>query len=294
MNFCDVTTVICVFNKSKFLERCINSVLFQTLPSKKIICINDYSTDGSDKILEAYKIKYPSLFTVIHNQINLGLTSSRNIALQYVCTKYVAFLDGDDYWSTTKLEKQLVLLNAGADVVYNSYAWVQNGKIQYDRYCLPPALTGYETTEPLLEGNLISGSASAVICNYSKLAKVGYADHNLKKIANDFGEDWDMWLRLSTISNFNYSDEILTYLDDSGSFSSPPSDDDAIVQRFKSHFYIRSKYFLSFKSTTVTFQSNEYLDLLKRINIKRLGSLRDWMMNCNFEFSVEIINQTES
>jgi len=290
---CDITVLICVFNKSIFLRRCINSVLSQTLLPKKIICINDFSSDRSAEILEEYCKAQPNLFLIVHNNINLGLTSSRNIGLQYVNTRFVAFLDADDYWDDRKLEKQSGFLLSGADFVYNAYKWVTNGKINEDRFSLQPKLAGSSVTAALLEGNLISGSASAVVCSFEKLVKVGYSDRNLKFIANDFGEDWDMWLRLSVICNFKYSEDVLTYLDDSGLYSSGPADVETLIRWFKAHYHIRSKFFSSHKNVIIKWQTYEFNNLIALLDHHTGQSLKDWMIINNSALASQILVNNE-
>lgn len=289
MGFFDCTVLICVYNKSNFLNRCLNSVISQTLLPKKIVIVDDCSTDNSREIVDYFYNKHPNLFIVINNNLNLGLSKSRNIGLQYADAEYVAFLDADDFWSNDKLEVQKSILDAGADFVYNSYRWVRCNNIDRDRFCLSPSLNGLDVTEKLLEGNLISGSASSVICKFENLSKVGYADNNLKLISNDFGEDWDMWLRLSTISNFQFSDSILTYLDDSGAYSNGPLNVDVQISWFKSHFYIRSKHLKIFFDAAVKYQKREFETLLVNLNKGEYENLLQWMSSINSEFCNAIL-----
>jgi hypothetical protein len=130
----------------------------------------------------------------------------------------VAFLDADDAWGPSKLEKQVAALvdRSGCRVCYSA-AYVaderlsvlgeqrsENGVVQRDSL--------------LVNGNIVTGSASSVICERALLAEVGGFDENLSLCA-----DWDLWVRLSARTTFAYVDEPLTvYRQSIGSMSRNP------------------------------------------------------------------------
>lgn len=97
-----ISVIIPVYNVEKLLRRCIDSVLNQTLKDIEIICVNDGSTDNSGLILEEYK-KYENIKII--NQKNAGLSVARNTGLENVTSKYVAFLDSDDFVDADFYEK---------------------------------------------------------------------------------------------------------------------------------------------------------------------------------------------
>lgn len=92
----EITIVIPVYNQEKYLKRCIDSVLNQTIDNYKILIINDGSTDNSKKICSEYALKYPDLIELV-NQKNSGVAKTRNFAIKHVKTKYIMFIDNDDY-----------------------------------------------------------------------------------------------------------------------------------------------------------------------------------------------------
>ncbi len=94
-----VTIVLPVYNVARFLHQCLDSLLAQTLPNLKIICVNDGSTDNSLEILEEYASKHPNI-TVL-SQENQGAGVARNTGLAQVTSDYVAFLDPDDFVTPT-------------------------------------------------------------------------------------------------------------------------------------------------------------------------------------------------
>jgi glycosyltransferase involved in cell wall biosynthesis len=286
----DCTVIVCVYNKSLFVRRAILSILNQTAEVKKIIIVDDCSTDNSYSIVKDLKECYGDLIYIIRNETNLGLVCSRNIAFQYVCTKYVAFLDADDYWSIDKIKLQIDEINKGYDFIYNSYCWCDGDSLLTERFVLEPSLSGSDTTKKLLSGNLISGSASSVLCSFDNICRVGYADGNLKSIANNFGEDWDLWLRLSRVSNFSFVPNVLTFLDSSGEYSSAPLTSFEKIRRYKSHFYIRSKHFDKFSDVIIDFQIQEFLSLSVTISSMDLIELKSWMNRICPDLSSKFVN----
>lgn len=95
MNIIKVSIVVPIYNVEKYLEKCLESILMQSLKEVEIICINDGSTDNSKKILESYKDKF--LYLKVINQKNKGLSYSRNRGVKLSKGKYVYFLDSDDF-----------------------------------------------------------------------------------------------------------------------------------------------------------------------------------------------------
>lgn len=91
-----VSVIIPVYNCEAYLEKCIGSVLNQTLYETEIICIDDGSTDQSAKVLEKFAAAEPRI-TLLRQQ-NEGAGKARNAGLRAAAGKYVAFLDADDYY----------------------------------------------------------------------------------------------------------------------------------------------------------------------------------------------------
>lgn len=91
-----LSLVIPVYNVEKYLARCLNSCINQTLEDIEILCINDCSKDGSKKILEKYAGK-DSRIKIINHDENKGLGAARNTGISYSSGEYVWFIDSDDY-----------------------------------------------------------------------------------------------------------------------------------------------------------------------------------------------------
>ncbi len=98
-----VSIIIPVYNVEKYLQRCLDSVVNQTLKDIEIICVNDGSTDNSAIILEEFSKKDERIKIV--NQKNGGLSRARNTGLEHSNGDYIGFLDSDDWIDLDYYEK---------------------------------------------------------------------------------------------------------------------------------------------------------------------------------------------
>lgn len=138
-----ISIIVPVYNVEKYVEKCINSLLNQTLDDIEIIIVNDGSTDKSKDIILKYlsykKIKY-------FEKQNGGLASARNYGLQIASGEYIAFLDSDDYVENDMYEK---LYNKAkkedADMVECDFWW------EYPTYKKIDKRKKYKTKEDMLK-----------------------------------------------------------------------------------------------------------------------------------------------
>lgn len=100
-----ISIIIPVYNIKDYLQRCLDSVLVQTIQDFQCILIDDGSTDGSDVICNEYASN-DSRFTVVHSQ-NGGPGVARNVGLNLVNSPLVTFIDSDDYVDEYYLENFL-------------------------------------------------------------------------------------------------------------------------------------------------------------------------------------------
>lgn len=110
--FYDVSIIIPVYNVSKYLSRCLNSVLFAD-DTIEVIVVNDGSTDNSLDIINSFQNQYPKLKVV--SQINRGLSAARNAGMRIATGKYLWFVDGDDYISAEEFYPILAKIRSGID-----------------------------------------------------------------------------------------------------------------------------------------------------------------------------------
>lgn len=123
------------YNGQKFIKNTIESVIKQTLQNWEMIIVDDGSTDDSLKIIEEYarqdsRIKFLKTNLSKFPKLVAGPGAARNTAIDTAKGKYIAFLDNDDLWHQTKLEKQIAFLEKNNySLVYTWYDIID----EYDR-----------------------------------------------------------------------------------------------------------------------------------------------------------------
>ncbi len=104
-----VSVNVCCYNAQRYLEPTLHSIFAQTFTDWELVIVNDGSTDGTDAIIRRHVEAGRPI--VYHVQPNTGLSASRNEALRRSSGQLIAFLDHDDLWEPTKLEKQVPLFD---------------------------------------------------------------------------------------------------------------------------------------------------------------------------------------
>ena len=133
MNNIKVSVIIPIYNVEKYLHRCLNSVINQSLKDIEIICVNDGSTDSSLSILENYKSKDNRI--IIINQKNLRLAAARNNGMKIAKGEYISLIDSDDYIQNNFLENMYnTAKNNNADIVCSRVKEFIDDKYQDENY----------------------------------------------------------------------------------------------------------------------------------------------------------------
>ena len=121
-----VSVIIPVYNVEKYIKRCIESVLSQTLQDFEIIIVNDYTPDKSMDVIEDY-IKNDSRIVSVNNYSNMGLMWTRREGYKIAKGEYFYFLDSDDFIPRDALEKVYnKAVEEDADIVFGNFQYVDN------------------------------------------------------------------------------------------------------------------------------------------------------------------------
>lgn len=195
-----VSVVIPNYNYAHYLRETIDSVLVQTYSDIEIIVVDDGSKDGSEDILAGYGDKVRTIF-----QQNQGVSAARNNGVAACEGEFVAFLDADDAWLPTKVEKQverfrddknLGLVHVGVD------------EIDADGNSLVHRLEGVEgkvcTTLLMLKREGVLGGGSGMMVRRDVFDEIGGFDLRLSTSA-----DWDLAYRVSEKYSVGFVPEIL-------------------------------------------------------------------------------------
>lgn len=99
-----LSIVALVYNLEKYLPRCLDSLVNQTLDGIEILCVDDGSKDSAPQIIDDYANRYPDLVKAFHKE-NGGEFTTRNYGLERAQGEYVTFVDTDDYVEPNWAEK---------------------------------------------------------------------------------------------------------------------------------------------------------------------------------------------
>lgn len=126
-----VTIIMPVHNGGVFVSEAIKSVINQSYTEWKLLIIDDGSTDNTFEIITQFN---DDRVRVIRNNHCIGVSAARNMGLEQVATKYIAFLDSDDVWSPKKLLTQVAIATNSAheSLIISSGATIINslGELQ--------------------------------------------------------------------------------------------------------------------------------------------------------------------
>ncbi|MBD2089098.1 glycosyltransferase family 2 protein [Microcoleus sp. FACHB-1515] len=231
-----VSVVIPAYNAMGYLPETLASALNQTFVDYEVIIVDDGSKDNIQQW--AAQLSDPRVKLI--SQENQGLSGARNTGIAHAQGEYVAFLDADDLWAPTKLEKQVQLLEQDPDVglVYTWSDLIDQHSKPLGRVLRSNA-EGNVWTE-LIKQNFVANGSTPMVRRHC-FETVGLFDVALRS-----AEDHDMWLRMAPHYSFAVVREPLTQyriLDNSLSknllvmersafvpleraFASPPSDID--------------------------------------------------------------------
>lgn len=136
-----VSVIIPVYNSGKYLERCLTSIINQTLNDIEIICIDDASTDNSLEILNEFKNKDNRITVVTFDQ-NSGPSAARNKGIELANGEFLSFIDSDDYADTRYIE-YLYSYSKDYDVVVGKFVKGTNNSDNYFVSKLPHYKNGF-------------------------------------------------------------------------------------------------------------------------------------------------------
>lgn len=116
-----VSIIVPVYNVIDYLQKCLDSLVQQTIQDKEIIIIDDGSTDGSGEFVDTYASKYPEMIKVIHKE-NGGLMSAWTTGVRVSQGDYIGFIDSDDYAALDMYEQLYNLaVQYDVDIVISNY-----------------------------------------------------------------------------------------------------------------------------------------------------------------------------
>lgn len=175
--------IIPLYNKVQYIQRAIDSVLYQNFQEFEVIVVNDGSTDGGEQKVAS---EYGDRIRLI-NQANQGVSQARNSGIAEANCEYLAFLDADDYWHPNYLDHIRIGLEKfpGTGIIGSSYA------ITHEELGLEDSKGWFEINDYFKRAivNTLFFTSATVVKKSFFLQNPGF-DRNLAR-----GEDLDVWFR---------------------------------------------------------------------------------------------------
>lgn len=199
--------IIPLYNKESYISKAISSVLSQTYTKFELIVVDDGSTDNSCKVVESFTDARIKLI----KKNNGGASSARNYGIQAAQYKYIAFLDADDYWEISFLEKihKLIVFYPEAKMYGTAYGEIVKSKIFPAKTCslLSSQYTGYIDYISIFSKKIVNPvNSSAVVIERSVFNDGLEFNEKIKS-----GEDLLVWLAIAFKYKIAYINEILSF-----------------------------------------------------------------------------------
>lgn len=202
-NSCEqiLSVIVPNYNNSKYLPKCIESVINQSYKNIEIIIVDDCSTDNSVEIIQKYRERDLRI-KLITNLFNQGVSKTRDIGIQMANGQWITTLDSDDYYiDSLKLEKEMDLIlesNTNEVIAYSGIIHVDEQGNEF---------ISMMTENSIREGNVFEDMVTRnfaiprdFIFSKEFYNRVGGYDYTIPLY-----EDWDLKIRLSKEGKFVYS-----------------------------------------------------------------------------------------
>jgi len=165
-----VSIITPAHNAQRFIGKCIESVIAQSYQNWEMIIVDDGSTDETLEIIQQY-INKDYRVVLFSNDINLGASKSRNIAIKEAKGNYIAFLDSDDIWLPKKLEIQMELMDIeDVAMCYSNYDVIDEDGYVTNHFKAPTKVNYQDMLRTSYIGTLTT------VYSVKKLGKVYFKD----------------------------------------------------------------------------------------------------------------------
>ena len=200
-----ISVIIPMYNRSKTIIECLDSVCAQTFKNIEIIVVDDFSTDNSIDLVSSYRDNRVKL---IRLEKNSGAQVARNRGIIEAKGEWIAFNDSDDLWEKDKLEiqtKELEKINFNKDTVIHSNCFcLDKNNSNFWEWKLP--IIERESYTSLLEKS--PPMFEALLTSKKALLEIGLLDENVPSY-----QEWDTSIRLAKKCKFIHIEKpLFTYI----------------------------------------------------------------------------------
>jgi hypothetical protein len=196
------TVVMPLYNQARYVAEALDSVLTQTYRDLEVIVVDDGSTDGGADVVRSVA---DSRVKCVRQQ-NQGVSVARNHGISMATGEYVAFIDSDDHWLATFMERNVRFVESypSVSIVYTNAFAGPNGQPRIDRALQNEGIvTDY--FRAVLRCHKHLGNSSAMMVRKDTLCRAGGFPIGVK-----YNEDQDLWMRLAWIGIVGFIPEPLS------------------------------------------------------------------------------------
>lgn len=197
--------IIPLYNKAPYVKKALLSVIEQTFRGFELVVVNDGSSDDSLVVAKELLEKSGLNYQLIH-QNNAGVSIARNNGVTASCGDYLCFLDADDWWAPTFLERMdwLIKEYPDAGIYGTNYYYVKSGR---NRICVTTAGTGYINYCKVYAERLQMPLWTGATCiPRDVFFEMGGFDPKLK-----LGEDFCLWIKVALKYKVAFLNEALSF-----------------------------------------------------------------------------------
>lgn len=199
------SVIIPLYNKAPYVRKALESVCAQTYRDYELIVINDGSTDNSAIVADEYLKATDSIDYKIINQPNAGVSAARNTGVTASTGNYVAFLDADDWWEPTYLERMAQLIDdyPDAGLYACNYVYYKPGKTHV-ALNIPTGYINYPKT-------YCESDAMPIWTGAAMIPRNVYDEMGGFPLGIKLGEDFLLWSKIALRYPVAFLNEPLAY-----------------------------------------------------------------------------------
>jgi len=204
----EITIAVCVYNSEKYIAQTLACISRQTFQAFDLLIINDCSTDNTKEVIESFFQKTKRTYKLINLQQNKGIANARQTALEKSTSKYVLFIDSDDFPHKDLLEKEYRLILSDENIMavscWSEYVDIDGDKLKGGLFM--GAKSKDEFMGMAKAGKLIFLPIQTLFNREFALQVGGFRLNGFaeeKPRYSDFCEDLDLWTRMSDLYTEN-------------------------------------------------------------------------------------------
>lgn len=194
----EISIIIPAYNNTKLLTQALDSVQNQTFEDTEVIVIDDGSKADFEPIINEYD---DSVLLITHEE-NQGAATARNTGIKAARGEYIAFLDADDLWHPTKLEKQYAVFENNTENLGIVYTGFVQRTVDNDQKITRPSVSGDIYIQELERDRI--HPTSTVMIRRQCIERIGDFDASLPS-----RQDYDLWIRITEHYTVAFVNEVL-------------------------------------------------------------------------------------